>query len=66
VVPGHFNELGEPYQPDTMYFIDYDRGSLKRVMYCYSVSYSMDENGGQLSTLTFCRPGSIVSDIKAP
>lgn len=66
VVPGHFNDLGEPYQPDTMYFIDYDRGSLQRLMYCYGVEYSMDENGGQLSTLTFCRPGAIVSDIKAP
>jgi prophage tail gpP-like protein len=66
VVPGHFNELGEPYQVDTMYYIDYDRGSLRRVMYCYSVDFSMDENGGQLTTLTFCRPGCIVSDIKAP
>lgn len=66
VVPGHFNELGEPYQPDTMYFIDYDRGSLQRLMYCYSVNYAMDENGGQITTLTFCRPGAIVSDIKAP
>jgi prophage tail gpP-like protein len=66
VVPGHFNELGEPYQPDTMYFIDYDRGSIKRLMYCYAVEFSMDENGGQISTLTFCRPGAIVSDIKAP
>lgn len=66
VVPGHFNDLGEPYQPDTMYFIDYDRGSLKRVMYCYAVEFSMDENGGQISTLTFCRPGAIVSDVRAP
>lgn len=66
VVPGHFNELGEPYLTDTVYHIEYDRGGVDENMYLFQVDYSLDESGGQKTSLYFCRLGTIVSDVKAP
>lgn len=66
VVPGHFNEKGEPYVPDTVYHIEYDRGDINEKMYLFQVEYAMDEGSGQRTTLFFCRLGTIVSDVRAP
>lgn len=66
MVQGHYNDLGEPYMPDTVYFIEYDRGKLSEDMYLYEVSYELTPAGGQRTVLTFCRFGCIVADIRAP
>lgn len=66
VVPGHFNELGEPYVVDTVYHVEYDRGSIDENMYLFQVEYALDESGGQKTNLYFCRLGTIVSDVRAP
>lgn len=66
VVPGHYNENGDPYQADQVYKIEYDRGDVNEKMYLFSVDYSFSESDGQKTSLTFCRLGTIVSDIRAP
>lgn len=66
VVAGHFNDAGEPYMPDTVYNIEYDRGDINERMYLFQVEYAMDEGSGQRTTLFFCRLGTIVSDVRAP
>lgn len=66
VVPGHFNDLGEPFIVDTIYRVNYDRGSVDENMYLFQVDYVLDESGGQKTNLYFCRLGTIVSDVKAP
>lgn len=65
VVPGHFNENGDPFKIDTTYFISYDRGDVNEKMYLFQCQYILDENGGQKTNLFFCRMGTIVSDIRA-
>lgn len=66
VVPGHFNETGDPYLVDTVYRVRYDRGQVDENMYLFQVDYSLDESGGQKTNLFFCKLGTIVSDVKAP
>ena len=66
VVPGHFNEAGEPYVPNTCYDIVYDRGNVEERMYLFQCDYVLDESGGQKTNLYFCKLGTIVSDIVAP
>lgn len=66
VVPGHFNENGEPYVPDTVYHVEYDRGGVDENMYLYQVDYGLDSSRGQHSNLWFCRLGCIVADVRAP
>lgn len=66
VVPGHFNERGQPYQIDTVYNINYDRGNLSEDMYLYAVQYQLSLESGQSTVLSFCRFGSIVADNLAP
>lgn len=60
-VPGHYNDSGNPYIPDTTYRIVYDRGDVDEIMYLYEVHYQLDEGGGQRTSLNFCRLGTIVS-----
>lgn len=60
-VPGHYNDSGFPFVPDTTYRVVYDRGDVDEIMYLYEVQYQLDESGGQRSTLHFCRLGTIVS-----
>jgi prophage tail gpP-like protein len=66
VVPGHYDENGLPYVPDTVYHVEYDRGSVDESMYLYQVDYSLEESGGQRTNLFFCRLGAIVADVRAP
>lgn len=66
VVPGHFNERGEPYMTDTVYYIEYDRGNVYQNMYLFQVDYQLTEDGGQRTNLFFCNLGAIVSDVRAP
>lgn len=65
-LPGHFNESGTPFQVDQVYKIEYDRGSVDEAMYLFSVDWQASEEAGQKSVLTFCRLGTIVSDVRAP
>ncbi len=66
VVPGHYNEAGRPFQTDTLYKVEFDRGDVDEVMYLYQVEMRGSEEEGQLTVLTLCRLGTIVSDILAP
>lgn len=66
VVPGHFNQNGEPYQTDTVYNVYYDRGNVFEDMYLYQVQYQLSLELGQTTVLSFCRFGSIVADNLAP
>ncbi len=66
VVPGHFDENGNPWQIDTVYKIEYDRGNIDENMYLYECEYTGSESDGQKTTLYFCRLGTIVSDVRAP
>lgn len=60
-VPGHYDDTGLPYLPDSTYRIFYDRGDVDEIMYLYEVQYMLDLDGGQRSTLHFCRLNTIVS-----
>lgn len=66
VVPGHFNELGEPFQVDTVYYIEYDRGNVYENMFLFQCDYELTESGGQRTNLWFCKLGTIVADTRAP
>lgn len=66
VVPGHFNDIGTPFQVDQVYKIEYDRAGVDEAMYLFSVDWQASEESGQKTVLTFCRLGTIVSDVRAP
>jgi prophage tail gpP-like protein len=66
VVPGHFNESGDPYLVDTIYKIEYDRGNIDENMYLFHVEYTLSADAGQQTNLWFCRLGCIVADNAAP
>lgn len=63
-VKGHYNENGQPYMPNQVYFVDYERGSVNGEMYLFSVSYSLNEDGGQITNLQLCNKYTIVADTK--
>jgi prophage tail gpP-like protein len=65
VVPGHFNDSGQPYMPDTLYTIDFDRAGVNEVMYCYGVEWSLSPSNGQTSVLSFCPVNTLVAGAKA-
>lgn len=62
-VVGHFNDLGMPFQKDTPYFVDFDRGKVNELMYLYEVQYNLTPQGGQRTNLAFCKTGTIVADV---
>lgn len=64
VVPGHTNEQGEPYLPNTVYTIDFDRAGISENMFLYSVEWNLSAERGQYTVLQFCRLGTIVSDAQ--
>lgn len=65
IVPGHYNEEGNPYLVDTVYTVFYDRGGVSEKMYLFQTDYSFDEAGGQKTSLYFCRLGTLVADVEA-
>lgn len=65
VVPGHYNDAGQPFKVDTVYTVIFDRGDVQADMYLYAVEYKLSEDGGQQTLLSLCNLGSIVSGIKA-
>lgn len=65
VVAGHFNDAGEPFMPDTVYQIDFPQGDVSEEMYLFGVDYSLTEDGGQRTTLQFCRKFCIVAGNRA-
>lgn len=65
VVPGHYNDMGEPFRADTVYQIEFDRGGVSEAMYLFSVQYTLSEEAGQKTHLSFCRKGTIVADVRA-
>lgn len=66
VVPGHFNEDGQPYMVDTVYHVEYDRGEVDENMYLFQTDYQLTAERGQVTNLFFCRLGTIVADVRAP
>lgn len=67
VVPGHYNDAGDPFLVDSVYTVSYDRAGIDGLsMYLYEVGYSLDPEAGQKTTLKLCKLGTIVSDIIAP
>lgn len=66
VVPGHYNDNGEPFVTDTVYYIEYDRGRVAENMYLFQCDYQLTEKGGQRTNLYFCKLGTIVADVRAP
>jgi prophage tail gpP-like protein len=68
VVPGHWNDKGEAYMPNTVYSIDFDRAGIQEEMFCFAVDWALTPERGQYSVLSFCRLNTIVSDtrIKRP
>lgn len=66
VVPGHYNNLGEPFKVDTVYAIEFDRANVFENMYLFQVDYSLSLDKGQVTSLFFCKLGTIVSDVVAP
>lgn len=65
VVPGHFNELGDPYRVDTCYQISFDRANIVEKMYLYHVQYELTVENGQRTRLFFTRVNTIVADVRA-
>ena len=61
-VPGHFNENGELYLPNTVYNVDFDRANINEKMYLYGVEWNLTMERGAFSVLSFCRLNTIVSD----
>jgi prophage tail gpP-like protein len=62
VVPGHFNENGELYLPNTVYNIEFDRANIDEKMFLYSVEWNLTSERGSFSVLSFCNLNTIVSD----
>ena len=65
VVAGHYNDNGEPFRPNQMYDIFFDRGDVNEKMYLFHVVYNLTPDQGQTTTLRFCRLGALVSDVRA-
>lgn len=64
-VPGHYNDNGEPFLPDSIYTVNFDRGDVREDMYLYEVDYQLAEGGGQKTLMKLCKLGAIVSNIRA-
>lgn len=64
VVPGHWNDLGEPYLPNTVYTIDFDRGNIQENMLLFSIDWGLTPDRGAYTVLSFCRLNTIVSDTR--
>lgn len=61
-VPGHYNENGEPYQVDQVYYVEYERADIAKEMYLFQVQYSLNDDIGQRTRLYLCNKGTIVAD----
>ena len=66
VVPGHYNDAGDPYMPNTMYHVTFDRASIDKPMYLYAVDWHLSQERGQWTVLSLCNANTIVSDTKVP
>lgn len=64
VVPGHYNENGEPWLTDTVYRVIYDRGDVDKEMYLFQIDYMLSGDSGQTTRLYFCNLNTIVSGIR--
>lgn len=64
VMPGHLREDGSPFRPDTVWKVEFDRGQVDENMYCFQVQYQLSVDGGQRTSLFFCRLGTLVADIE--
>lgn len=60
-VPGHINPAGDPYVVDQVYDVVVDQAGVEEKMLLYSVDYSLQEDGGQMTTLSFCKLNTIVA-----
>jgi hypothetical protein len=64
-VPGHCNDLAEPFQVDSVYRVKYDIDDVNEDMFLYEVEYSLTENDGARTRLFLCRQTAIVSNVRA-
>lgn len=62
---GHYNDDAEPFLIDSVYKIEFDRGNVDEDMYLFQVEYSLSVEGGQATSLYFCRQNTIISDTVA-
>lgn len=62
-VKGHYNDDLSPIVVDTCYQVVYPRASINEKMYLHTVDYTMSRDHGQLTSMFFCRLGSIVADV---
>lgn len=62
-IQGHYNNDLSPIVMDSNYQINYPRASVREKMYLHTVTYSLSKSGGQRTSLSFCRLGSIVADV---
>lgn len=65
IVKGHYNDDLEPFVTDTMYQVLYPRAAVDEKMYLFDVHYLSEATDGQKTSLTFCKLGTIVSDVRA-
>lgn len=64
-VPGHYTAGGKPYQTDQNHYVSYERAGINKEMYLFQVSYSLNEETGQRTSLSFCNKGTIVADAQS-
>ncbi len=60
-VSGHLNDDGEPYAADQTYDVVHDAAGISKKMYLASVEYSLSEDAGQVTNLTFINLNTIVA-----
>lgn len=61
-VVGHLNADGDPYAVDQCYDLVCDVDGIEKKMYLFAVEYSLSEDVGQVTHLSFCNLGCIVAD----
>ncbi len=60
-VSGHMNDNDEPYSADQTYDVVHDAAGISKKMYLSGVDYSLTEDAGQITSLTFINLNTIVA-----
>lgn len=64
-VPGHYTASGTPYQTDQNHYVSYERAGVNKEMYLFQVVYTLNEDTGQRTQLSFCNKGTMVADAQS-
>lgn len=59
IVPGHVNDLGQPYNIDQMYDVFISEEEVNEPMYVYGVAYELTLDHGMITRLKMCRKNTI-------